>query len=84
MIQLSNPKAPVTVESDGDKIRVEIRNTQLPPNLRRRLDVTDFATPATVVDAVQQVDHVSITVAATGNYDYLSYQADNQLSVEVS
>lgn len=84
MIQLSNPKAPVNVESDGGKIRVEIRNTQLPPNLRRRLDVTDFATPVTVVDAVQQGDHVSITVAATGNYDYLSYQADNQLSVEVS
>lgn len=84
LIQLSNPKAPVNVESDGGKIRVEIRNTQLPPNLRRRLDVTDFATPVTVVDAVQQGDHVSITVAATGNYDYLSYQADNQLSVEVS
>ncbi len=84
MIQLSNPKAPVNVESDGGKIRIEIRNTQLPPNLRRRLDVTDFATPVTVVDAVQQGDHVSITVAATGNYDYLSYQADNQLSVEVS
>ena len=84
MIQLSNPKAPVNVESDGGKIRVEIRNTQLPPNLRRRLDVTDFATPVTMVDAVQQGDHVSITVAATGNYDYLSYQADNQLSVEVS
>jgi len=84
LIQLSNPKAPVNVESDGGKIRVEIRNTQLPANLRRRLDVTDFATPVTVVDAVQQGDHVSITVAATGNYDYLSYQADNQLSVEVS
>lgn len=84
MIQLSNPKAPVNVESDGGKIRIEIRNTQLPPNLRRRLDVTDFATPVTMVDAVQQGDHVSITVAATGNYDYLSYQADNQLSVEVS
>ena len=84
MIKLSNPKAPVNVESDGGKIRVEIRNTQLPPNLRRRLDVTDFATPVTMVDAVQQGDHVSITIAATGNYDYLSYQADNQLSVEVS
>lgn len=84
MIKLSNPKAPVNVESDGGKIRVEIRNTQLPPNLRRRLDVTDFATPVTIVDAVQQGDHVSVTIAATGNYDYLSYQADNQLSVEVS
>ncbi len=84
LIQLSNPKAPVNVESDGGKIRVEIRNTQLPANLRRRLDVTDFATPVTIVDAVQQGDHVSITIAATGNYDYLSYQADNQLSVEVS
>ena len=84
LIQLSNPKAPVNVESDGGKIRVDIRNTQLPANLRRRLDVSDFATPVSVVDAVQQGDHVQITVDATGNYDYLSYQADNQLSVEVT
>ncbi len=84
VIQLSNPKAPVNVESDGGKVRVEIRNTELPANLRRRLDVTDFATPVQGVDAIQEGDHVRISVTAAGNYDYLAYQADNQLSIEVT
>lgn len=84
VIQLSNPKAPVNVESDGGKVRVEIRNTELPANLRRRLDVTDFATPVQSIDAVQEGENVRISVAATGNYDYLAYQADNQLSIEVT
>ncbi|MCP5184249.1 MAG: type IV pilus secretin PilQ family protein [Pseudomonadales bacterium] len=84
IVSLSNPKAPVSVESDAGKIRIEVRNTALPANLRRRLDVTDFATPVQVVDAIQEGDHTVITVTATGNYDYLAYQADNQLSVEVT
>ena len=84
VIQMSNHKAPVSVVSDGGKIKVEIRNTVLPPNLQRRLDVTDFATPVQVVDAIQEGDHVVLTVAASGNYDYLSYQADNKLSVDVT
>ena len=84
VIQMSNPKAPVNVVSDGGKIKVEIRNTRLPANLQRRLDVTDFATPVQIVDALQQGDHVLLTVAASGNYDYLSYQADNKLSIDVT
>jgi len=84
IIQLSNPKAPVNVESDGGKVRVEIRDTELPANLRQRLDVTDFATPVQSVDAIQEGEHVRISVTAAGNYDYLAYQADNQLSIEVT
>ena len=84
VIQMSDHKAPVSVVSDGGRIKVEIRNTVLPPNLQRRLDVTDFATPVQIVDAIQEGDHVVLTVTASGNYDYLSYQADNKLSVDVT
>ena len=84
VIELSNPKAPVNVASDGGDIKVEIRNTTLPENLQRRLDVTDFATPVQIVDALQEGDHVVFTVTATGNYDYLAYQADNVLSIDVN
>ncbi len=84
LIELSNPKAPVNVAMDGGKIRVDIRNTELPKSLQRRLDVTDFATPVQVVDALQQGPHVAFTIAASGDYDYLAYQADNKLSIDVS
>ena len=84
ILKLSNPKAPVDVTSDGGKIKVSIRNTMLPANLQRRLDVTDFATPVHVVDAIQQGEHTVLTVSATGDYDYLSYQADDTLSIDVT
>jgi type IV pilus assembly protein PilQ len=84
IIGLSDPKAPVDVAMEGGKIRIEIRNTRLPSELQRRLDVTDFATPVQMVDALQTGPHTVLTLSATGDYDYLAYQADNTLSVDVS
>ena len=84
IVSLSNPKAPVNVVGEGGKIKVEIRNTDLPVELRRRLDVTDFATPVQIVDALQEGDHTTFTVSAAGDYDYLAYQADNTLTINVS
>jgi type IV pilus assembly protein PilQ len=84
IVELSNPKAPVNVMSDGGRIKVEIKNTTLPKDLQRRLDVTDFATPVQIVDALQEGSDVTFSVTATGNYDYLAYQADNTLSINVS
>ncbi len=83
VIRLSDPRAPVDVSSEAGRIRVEIQDTELPSELRRRLDVTDFATPVQLVDAVQEGSHTRFTIRATGNYDYLSYQADNVLTINV-
>jgi len=84
IFKISNPKVPVDVSSDGGKIRVEVRNTRLPSNLQRRLDVTDFATPVQIVDALQEGPHTVFTIAANGNYDYLAYQADDTMSIDVT
>lgn len=84
VIGLSNPKAPVNVTSESGRVKVEIRNTDLPVELRRRLDVTDFATPVQIIDAMQEGNHTTFTVSATGNYDYLAYQTDNTLTINVS
>jgi len=84
VIGLSNPKAPVNVTKEGFKVKVEIRNTDLPKEFQRRLDVTDFATPVQVVDALQEGGNTTFTITASGQYDYLAYQADNILTVNVS
>jgi len=84
IVKLSDPKAPVNVVSEGGKIKVQIRNTELPKEFRRRLDVTDFATPVQIVDALQEGENTTFMVSATGDYDYLAYQADNTLTVNVS
>ncbi len=84
ILTLSNPKVPVNVTSDGGRIRVEIRNTVLPKALQRRLDVTDFATPVQIIDALQEGNNAVFTIAATGNYEYLAYQADSKMSIDVT
>ncbi|MBV1905545.1 MAG: type IV pilus secretin PilQ [Pseudomonadales bacterium] len=83
IIKLSDPKAQLDVTSESGKIKVVVRNTELPVDLRRRLDVTDFATPVQIVDALQEGEHVVFLVKATGNYDYLAYQADDIFTVDV-
>ena len=83
MLVLSDPRVPVDVSSQGSKVKVEVRNTQLPQDLRRRLDVRDFATPVSIIDAVQQGPHVIFTISADGEYDYLAYQADQTMTINV-
>jgi type IV pilus assembly protein PilQ len=83
IVNLSNPGIGVDVTSEGGKIRVEFTATQIPAELQRRLDVTDFATPVLVVDALPESNNTILMIEPTGNYDYLAYQADNLFTLEV-
>ena len=83
MFTLSDPRVPVDVTSQGSTVRVEVRNTKLPQDLRRRLDVRDFATPVSNIDAMQEGSNVVFTIKADGEFDYLAYQADQTMTVNV-
>jgi type IV pilus assembly protein PilQ len=84
IIRLSDRRAPVDVTSEAGRIRVHVRDTLLPEALRRRLDVTDFATPVQRIDAVQEGPHAVFTIRAAGEYEFLSYQADEVLTVNIT
>jgi type IV pilus assembly protein PilQ len=84
VIRLSDRRAPVDVTSESGHIKVYVRNTSVPEALRRRLDVSDFATPVQRVDAAQEGQNAVFTIRATGNYDFLSYQADEVLTINVT
>lgn len=83
VITLSNPATPVNVREEGGKILLDFTGTALPKALLRRLDVTDFATPVTTVDAFTLGPDVRMAISATGNYEHLAYQADRQFTVEI-
>lgn len=83
LLTLSDPRAPVDVTRQGNRVRVEVRNTRLPADLRRRLDVRDFATPVVQIDALQEGAHTVFVISAEGEYDYLAYQADQVMTVNV-
>jgi len=82
-IELSNPKIDVDARVEGNLIKLSFLNTELPANLARRYDVSDFATPVQTVDASYKDGVATIVLKPTGQYDYLAYQTDNLYVVAV-
>jgi type IV pilus assembly protein PilQ len=82
-LDLSDPGTTIDVRMQGQNLVVELQKTQVSEELRRRLDVTDFATPVTSVATTRQGENTRITVAAHGLWEHTAYQSDNQFIVEV-
>jgi len=82
-ILLSNPKANVDIQQQGKKIIVTLTDTVLPENMRRRLDVVDFATPVKFIDANMEGTNTVIYIEPEGQDDYVAYQADGDLAINV-
>lgn len=83
IIDLSDPTIAPDIQEQGGKIRVDFAKTQLPDNLRVRLDVKDFATPVQFVNASISGDKASIAIEPTGAFDYSAYQTENKLTISV-
>lgn len=83
VVQLSNADTGIDIRQQGGKLVVEFLKASLPEHLRRRADVTDFATPVTLVDSQQQGDKVRLVVTPTGQWEHNAYQSDNQFVLEV-
>lgn len=81
IIDLSDPSIRVDVQEQGGRVRLNLPGTQLPDELRVRLDVKDFATPVNFINAASAADGTNITIEPTGFFEHLVYQADNRLIV---
>jgi len=82
-VKLSNPQVGVEVRQRGQSLVVEFQKSSLPPNLRRRLDVTDFSTPVQSVSTSEVGDRVRMVVEAKGTWEHTVFQTDGVLVVEV-
>ncbi|WP_101758332.1 type IV pilus secretin PilQ [Oceanicoccus sp. KOV_DT_Chl] len=83
VINLANPKVGINVFVEGGFIKVDFDQVSLPERLQRRYDVSDFATPVQVVEAQPSEKGALFSLKATGDYDYLAYQTDNEYVVSV-
>lgn len=83
IIDLNDPKTEVSVTVEGERIKVQLKGTQLPESLQRNYDVEDFATPVRAFRAESGPRGSTITLRARGDYDYLAYQANNRYVVSV-
>lgn len=83
IVELTDSKVPADLRQEGGKIVVNFQKTAIPENLLQRLDVVDFATPVSSVDAVRVGDGARLVIAASGDYEQLAYQSDNVYTIEV-
>jgi len=84
VVKLTDPRTQINQRQIGNQIVVDFSGTELPKNLMRRFDATDFGTPVSSFDVVRANNDTRILINATGDYDHLAYQTDDQYVVEVS
>ena len=84
VINLSDPSTPVDIRQEGGRVVAIFKDTDLPAELMRRLDVMDFATPVTTVDTLRTNLDTRIVISAEGKYEQLAYQSDNEFTIEVN
>lgn len=84
IVSLTDPSTPVDIRQEGGRVVALFKGTQLPDDLLRRLDVQDFATPVTTVDALRVGNDVRLLISADGTYEQLAYQSDGLFAIEIS
>lgn len=82
-VDLLNPSLPVDVQQQGSRIVVRFLGAKVPSQLRRRLDVNDFATPVSTIDAYNEGSNGMMVIQPQGEYEYMAYQTDNKLTISV-
>lgn len=83
VVDLSAPDMGIDVRQKGSSLQVSFKNARLPDALRRRMDVVDFATPVTAVNAKSAGDDVNLEIVPKGLWEHTAFQSDNQFIVEV-
>ncbi len=83
VVQLSDPATPASLRQEGNRVIVDFTGARLREDQMKRYDVVDFATPVTMVDAARVGDNARIVVTASGDFEQIAYQADDQYVIEV-
>src|SRR5690554_7808833 len=83
IVDLGSSTAAVNLNELGGRIRLTMPDLQVPADLRRRLDVTDFATPVTRIDTFVEDGSAVVEIRPQGDYDYIAYESGREVMVSV-
>jgi type IV pilus assembly protein PilQ len=83
VVALTDPRTPITLRQEGTQVVVDFVGAQIAPDLVKRYDVVDFATPVNFVDALRVDGSSRLVINAQGDFEQLAYQSDSQYVVEV-
>ncbi|WP_428355542.1 type IV pilus secretin PilQ [Methyloprofundus sp.] len=84
LIFLSNPNTVVNTQEKSGKIELSFLNTTLPAKYAKKMDVLDFATPVSLIEAKKIGSKVKVLITpANKDFAYSTFQSDGLLTVEV-
>ena len=83
ILSLSDSSVDVNVFSEGNRISLELMDTEVSESLSRRYDVNDFATPVSEIEVVPSDRGTRVVLTANGYFDYLAYQQGGEYVVSV-
>ncbi|MDD1607007.1 MAG: type IV pilus secretin PilQ [Methylococcaceae bacterium] len=83
IVDLSSASAGINIKQKGKTIVVDFINTDVPANLQRRLNVTNFNTPVIYVDTMKQGKNGRMVIEPKGNWEQSAYQADKKFIIDV-
>ncbi len=82
-IDLSDTNVGIDIKQQGKNLIVDFFKTNLPRNLQRKLDVTDFGTPVEGIDTFVRGEDVRMVIEPKGAWEQAAYQTDNKFIVEI-
>ena len=83
VVDLLNSNTPVDVQQQGSKVVVRLPGNKIPAALIRRLNVGEFSTPVSTVEAYNDGASGVVSIQTEGSYEYMAFQADKRLTVSL-
>ncbi len=84
ILKFDGDAANADMRNEGNKIVVDVSNAQLPERLRRKMDVSDFATPVSSLEPNTNAGGTRLVINTAGNSDSMAYQTGNEYVIEIS
>ncbi|WP_374601193.1 type IV pilus secretin PilQ [Arenimonas sp.] len=84
ILKFSGDGAAADMRNEGNRLVVDVANASIPEALRRRLDVTDFATPVKSLEPNANAGSTRLVIHTNGAVESMAYQTGNEYVVEVT
>jgi type IV pilus assembly protein PilQ len=84
IVRFDNAGVAPDMRNEGKQVIVDVSNATIPEALRRRLDVTDFATPVVSVEPRSNAGATRLVINTNGAYDSMAYQTGKEYVVEIT
>jgi type IV pilus assembly protein PilQ len=83
IITLSDPAVGIDIRELSGEVVLDFADSSVAPELQRRLDVVDFATPVQTIDMFTQGKNVRMVISPKGKYEHIAYQTGNVFTVSI-